>query len=318
MTLAWLAEHPKVAALGLVPDAVGPKGEARSDAEGALLALARRGLHQEVRTAAARYGNAAASVIDALLARDPLAAEATPPKRPDFLRLAELPSVTLRSGGALDEDAADALVEMLQFTSLDAPYAGLALVRESCEPESLGALAVELIEQYGSLATRRVATNGLLHAVVHFPTQAGERRVASLAREWARKSLEKAKRACTALAALGTDFALMHLAHIADTTRFDALQTHARALVAEAAEARELTIDELGDRTVPDLGLAPDGTLSLSYGERNFVVALDEALRPTVREVAASAGAAASRSLPRPAKNDDPRSPSARGSASIS
>ncbi len=304
-TLAWLAEHAHEAALGLVPDAVGPKGEARSDAEAALLVLARRGLDGEIRAAATRYGAEALAIIEALLARDPLAIDVAPPKRPDFLRLAELPAVLLGDrSGALDADALDALVELLQIAPLDVPYPGLEQIREACDPASLGALAAELLEQWvlGDAPGRH---EWMLHAVVHLPSEAGERRVVAHAREWARKSQEKAKRACAALAELATDHALMHLAHIADTTRFDALQKHARKLVAEAAEARGLSTEELGDRTVPDVGLDADGSLTLSYGSRRFVALLDETLRPVVHEVTAAGRAGAARSLPRPNKADD-------------
>ena len=305
LTLAWLAEHANEAALGLVPDAVGPKGEARSDAEAALLVLAQRGLDGEIRAAAKRYGAPALAIVEALLARDPLAIDVAPPKRPDFLRLPELPAVLLRDGAsALDADALDALVELLQIATLDVPYPGLEQVRAACDEGSLGALATELLEQWvlGDAPGRH---EWMLNAAVLLPSEAGERRVVALAREWARKSQEKAKRACAALAALGTDYALMHLAHIADTTRFDALQKHARTLVTSAAEARGLSTDELGDRTVPDVGLAADGTLALSYGTRRFVAVLDETLRPVVHEVTDGGRSGAARSLPRSNKADD-------------
>lgn len=304
-TLAWLAEHANEAALGLVPDAVGPKGEARSDAEGALLVLGRRGHDREIRAAATRYGAPALALIDALLARDPLAIDVAPPKRPDFLRLVELPAVLLRDRkGTLDADAVDALVELLQIAPLDVPYPGLEQVKGACDAASLGGFAIELLEQWvlGDAPGRH---EWMLHAVVHLPSEAGERSVVAQAREWARKSQEKAKRACVALAALGTDYALMHLAHIADTTRFDALQKHARKLVVEAADARGLSTDELGDRTVPDVGLDADGALSLSYGARRFVAQLDETLRPVVHEITAAGRSGAARSLPRANKADD-------------
>lgn len=308
VTQGWLASHARIAALGLVPDAIGPEGEARDDAEAALLFLASasRGQAQVVREAASQYGAAVMRIVDALLARDPLAVGIAPPKRPAFLRMNELPPVALRSNGTLDADAVDALVEMLQLSPSDQEYPGISLVRGVCDPESLGALAVSLVEQWvvGDAPGRH---EWMLFAAVFFPSELGERRIAALAREWARKNQEKAKRACVALAALGSDLALMHLTHIAETTRFDALRKHAAGLVLEAAEARGLRLDELGDRTVPDLGLDRDGTVTLSYGARTFVVSLDETLRPVVFETHADAKKAGiQRSLPRPTKSDDP------------
>ncbi len=304
VALGWLAEHVETAALGLVPDAVGPAGEARDDAESALLFLASRGQENAVMDAARRYGAEVSKVVEEVLARDPLALDVAPPKRPDFLRLGELPPVNLVSGGALDADARDALVEMLQISPLEPPYAGIALVREACEPESLSGFAIELVEQWvlGDAPGRH---EWMLFAAVHLCSEASVRRVASLTREWARKHQEKAKRGCVALAAIGSDLALMHLAHVADTTRFDALRKHASALVLEAAESRGLTPEELGDRTVPDVGLDRDGTMTLSYGARRFVVSLDETLRPVVSLLVDGKPASPSHSLPRPSKSDD-------------
>ena len=193
----------------------------------------------------------------------------------------------------------------MQFAPLDVPYPGLDQVRDTCDATSLGVLATELLEPWvlGDAPGRH---EWMLHAVVHLPSEAGDRRVVAHAREWARKSQEKAKRGCAALAAIGTDHALMHLAHIADFTRFDELQKHACKLVVEAAEARGLSTDELGDRTVPDVGLDADGTLALSYGARRFVAVLDETLRPLVHEITAAGRSGAARSLPN--KADDAES----------
>lgn len=306
VALAWLAEHAEIAATGLVPDAVGPAGEARSDAEAALLFLAARD-RDAVGRASARYDEGTRAAVSALLARDPLLLGVKPAKRPAFLRDAELPVVTLRGGGVLDADGRDALLELLQSCPLEPPYAALARLRDACAPGALEAFAGELVEQW-ALGDAPGRHEWMLLTAVQFPSEASVRRIGALAREWARKNQEKAKRACSALAQLADARALMHLAHIAETTRFDALRKHASALVLEAAEALGLSPEALGDRTVPDLGLAPDGTLSLSYGARALTVSLDETLRPVVRVVGEGEDAATSasaRSLPRPTRADD-------------
>jgi hypothetical protein len=304
--LAWLAEHAEVAAYGLIPDAVGPTGEGRDDATAALAYLAARGQQKAVLAAAKEYGKAVLVAIEALLSRDPLALDVAPPKPPAFLRLAELPRVRLAKGGILDDRATEALVEMLQISPLDPAYPGISLVARACEPASLAAFALELVEQWvlGDAPGRH---DWMLHAIVHLPSEASTRRLVALAREWARKNQAKAARAAGALATLGTDVALLHLSHIAETTRFDALRKQVSALVLEAASARGLTLDELGDRTVPDAGLDPDGTLRLDYGpKRRFRVTLDETLQPQVEELLPGGKrSAAARALPRPTKHDD-------------
>ncbi|MCA9605048.1 MAG: DUF4132 domain-containing protein [Myxococcales bacterium] len=65
---------------------------------------------------------------------------------------------------------------------------------------------------------------------------------------------------------------------------------------------RGLTPDELEDRLVPDLGLADDGTLTLDFGARTFVVGFDETLTPWVR----GADGKRTKKLPKPGAKDDP------------
>ncbi|MEI8258157.1 MAG: DUF4132 domain-containing protein, partial [Deltaproteobacteria bacterium] len=211
---------------------------------------------------------------------------------------------TLRCGRSIGEAPRAALVEMLQVSPLDRPYAGLAIIREVCSDESPARLARELLEQWvlGDLPGRH---EWMLFASAHFPSVEGTRRIISLAREWARKNAPKASRLCVALAAIGSDAALMALAHIADTTRYAALAKEVRALVEGVAEGRGLTRDELGDRTVPDLGLDAGGTLSLSFGARAFEVGLDETLSAVVREKLASGLGPPSALFPRAQKTDD-------------
>ncbi|MCA9624825.1 MAG: hypothetical protein KC731_37635, partial [Myxococcales bacterium] len=215
--LRWLERHVETVALGLVVAAAGAEREPRSDAEQALLHLAGRGHAEVLRAAAKRCGDEVMAILDELLARDPLAIDAKPPKRPAFLHLDGLPAVTLTNGARLDDDARDALTEMLAVAPRG--YPGLARVAEACDAESLAGFAGGLLEQWllGDAPGRH---DWMLHAVVHVPSEANERRVAELARDWARNKKAKAFRACEALGMLGTDRALMHLGHIAATSRF--------------------------------------------------------------------------------------------------
>jgi len=311
--LAWMLRHPEVAALGLVPDALGKPGEARDDAELALRWMPQKGARAPVMAAARTYGDPAHDAIEALLARDPLALDVTAPKPPSFLRRGDLPGVRLKAsrlrsdgnaGTRLPDDAMDALLEMLRVAPLDPPYAGVSAVAEACDEASLGELSLELVEQW-VLAGSPGRFEWMLFAAALFPSEAGTRRVAQLAREWARRDRKKALRACTVLATLGQrqggDLPLLHLGHIAATSRFDDLRDAARGLLDEVAAARGLTRAELEDRIVPDLDLDEGGTLELSFGKRRFVVALDEGLRPFVQ----GEKALESPSLPRATKEDD-------------
>jgi len=274
--MAWLAKHAEMAAFGLVPDALGKSGEARDDAELALRQLAQKGARDAIARAAKTYGDEAARGIDALVSRDPLEIDASVPKAPDFLRPKDLPPVTTKKGARLPDDATDALVEMLRVAPLDPPYAGVAMVREMCDVASLAAFARELTEQW-ILAGANGRFDWMLFALAHFPSTENARRAGQLARDWARRDRKKALRASMVLAAIGDDLALLHLGHVAATSRFDDLKEAAVALLDEAASARGLTRDELDDRIVPDLDLS-----EIPFGTRKLTVSLDEGLHPFI------------------------------------
>jgi hypothetical protein len=269
-------KHAEMAAMGLVPDALGKSGEARDDAELALRQMTQKGARDSILAAAKTYGDEAARAVDALVSRDPLEIDATVPKAPDFLRRKDLPPVLLKSGARLPDDAVDALVEMLRVAPLDPPYAGVAMLREACDESSLSAFARELAEQW-LLAGANGRFDWMLFALAHFPSTENARRAGQLARDWARRDRKKALRACMVLATIGDDLALLHLGHVAATSRFDDLKEAARGLLDEAAAARGLTRDALDDRIVPDLDLS-----DIPFGKRKLAVSLDEGLVPFI------------------------------------
>ena len=103
------------------------------------------------------------------------------------------------------------------------------------------------------------------------------------------------------LSAIGTPAALLHLAHVADKSRFEEAKKHARETLEQVAAAQGLTTDELADRTVPDLELDGDGTATLDFGARKFKVTFDEGLHPVVQ----SEDGTRLPSFPRATKTDD-------------
>jgi hypothetical protein len=275
--MAWLMKYPEIAATGLVPDALGKAGEERDDAELALRQMAQKGARDAILSAAKKYGDEAARGIETLVSRDPLEIDATVPKAPDFLRKKDLPPVVLKNGARLGDDAVDALVEMLRVAQLEfPPYAGITMLREACDEASLSAFARELAEQW-LLAGANGRFEWMLFALGHFPSTENARRAGQLARDWARRDRKKAMRACIVLSAMGDDLALLHLGHVAATSRFDDLRDSARNLLDMAAALRGLSRDDLDDRIVPDLDLS-----DIAFGTRKLAVSLDEGLVPFI------------------------------------
>lgn len=249
----WLLRHARVAALGLVPDALGPLGAARKSAEAALVMMATAGEREAVQKAATACGAAARKGIAALLARDPRRTDRAVPKRPSILKREDLPPIRLRqSDSILGPEAIESVLDMLSISLPEAPYVGLAELSASLDAASLGAFALELFEQW-VLGDAPGRSEWMGFAVIHLPSPEGHARLASFAREQSTKNQAKCERACVALAEIGSDLTLLHLARVANGTRFQKLKTRAAELLAQAAASRGLGVDELEDRTLPDV-----------------------------------------------------------------
>ncbi|MEV6306015.1 DUF4132 domain-containing protein [Actinoplanes sp. NPDC051861] len=302
VAMTWLLRHPE-AARALVAPALGKAGPARRQAEGALLTLHANGHSDAVRTAAASYGPDAAAAIETLLATDPLTVlPARMPPTPTWAIPAVLPPVRLRDGsGALPADAVGHVITILSISKLDEPYAGLAIVRDACEPSDLAEFAWAVFQRWQS-SGGDAKENWALTALGLLGDDETVRRLTPLILAWPGEGGHaKAVTGVDILATIGTDVALMHLHSVAQRAKFKGLKSAAQQKITEVADALGLTADQLADRLVPDFGLAADGSLRLDYGPRQFVVGFDEQLRPFVTD---SAGKRL-KALPKPGARDD-------------
>ncbi|HMJ77719.1 MAG TPA: DUF4132 domain-containing protein, partial [Iamia sp.] len=300
----WFDRHPEAAARDLVAPAVGRPGKDRTTAEGALRALVDLGHGEAVGRAAREHGPEAAVAVGALLAVDPLDLVPTRmPSLPAWLAPDELPPVLLAGGDAvLPAAAVGHVCLMLAISRPDAPYAGVEVVRSVADAASLAGLAAALFGQWEQ-AGHPPKDDWALHALGLLGDDGTGRRLGGLIGAWpAQGAAKRAATAVDALAAIGTDVALVELGRIAETVRTKSVRAAARERLAEVAEARALTPDQLADRLVPHLGLDTGGLLVLDYGPRRFLVGFDEQLRPTV----ADEDGAPCKSLPKPGAKDDP------------
>lgn len=300
----WLNAFPALAAAGLIPAAVGKPSAARADAGRILRMLAKRGHEKIIREAASLYGTGVAEIVADVLALDPLRdCPDSPPKLGDFLHVEALPRPRLAKDPhkILPAQAVLSICEMLAFTSAEFPYAGLSIVRDLCEPASLFEFAWAIFSAWLT-AGGSPKHAWPMTALAEIGGDAAARNLAPKIRAWpGERAFARAEAGLDILAQIGSDVALMHLASIAERVRYPELKAKARAKIAAVAEARGLSLDELGDRLVPDFDLDPDGSKVLDYGPRTFRVGFDEHLEPFVRD---GAGAVL-RSLPKRSKSDD-------------
>ncbi|MFG2039633.1 DUF4132 domain-containing protein [Dactylosporangium sp. NPDC048998] len=302
VAMAWFERHAAYAARALAPAALGPAGAERRAAEEALRLIAAR--HRDAVLAAGdAYGPAAQAGLEALLDADPLQTlPARIPQLPIWAEPGLLPRILLADrSAALGDGPARNLCTMLALSKPGEVYAGVGLARAACDPASLAEFAWALFRQWQAVgAPPKEAWP--LHALRWIGDDETVRRLAPVIRAWPGEGGHtKAVAGLDVLADIGTDLALMHLHGIAQQAKFKGLRDRATQKVAEVAAGLGLTAEQLADRLVPDLGLDADGSLTLDYGPRRFVVGFDEQLRPFVTD-----GTGARRKdLPKPGARDN-------------
>ncbi|ASO21194.1 hypothetical protein FHR81_002162 [Actinoalloteichus hoggarensis] len=276
---------------------------ARPNAVEWLRRLAARTSTAEVVEEARACGDHAASVIGELLAADPL--DVLPRAVPvigDWLDPALLPRILLRdTKHALPVDAVRTLLAAVGTAGLRREYAGLSVIEEACDRESLARFALALFQDW-SAAGRPPGSEWVFAVVRYFGDDEAARVLAGRLGSWGSYGEPTlAEEGLNALAGMGTDAALRLIREISERSKPATLVRSAKWAVAAAARERGLDSEQLADRLVPDLGLSPDGTMELDYGARRFRVGFDEALQPFVT----NADGTPRRSLPAPGARDD-------------
>jgi hypothetical protein len=278
-----LARFPETHALALVPLALTDMANDK-DAELARIALrwmVSAGHRDMVLAAAKAHGAAADAAIEAMLAIDPIElCPSKPPRLSDFADPSALPRVRLRSGATLPEEATRNLLEMLMFSPVDPPYAGIAHVIDACDRASLDRFAIALLQAW-ERSGGATASQWALHALGHVGSDAVVKQLAADIRRWPReKAKARALVALEVLARMGTDVALLHLDELSRKAKNRDVEAKAATLLAEVAEARGLGPSELEDRLVPTLELDAEGTRTIGVGARTLTVRFDEHLAP--------------------------------------
>lgn len=302
VAIDWLRAHADTALAVALVGAFGAERAPRDDARFALRWFVANGFADAARRVAAELSPELPAALQALLDADPLLVlPARMPKLPAFFVPASFRRPALNDGGVIGADAALHVGSMLAISKLEAPYAGLAVLRQSCTTDSLAEFVWDLFEAW--LAAGAPSKEAwAFTALGLLGNDETARRLAPRIREWPGESAHlRAVAGLDLLAAIGSDVALMHLHGIASKVKFKALQDRAREKIDAVAEARGLSAAELADRLVPDLGLDETGTLVLDFGPRRFLVAFDEALKPFVKD----AQGLRLKDLPKPQRSDD-------------
>jgi hypothetical protein len=145
---AWLNAHPDIAAVGIIPVALG-SSKARDNAGAALRFLVSKGHGDMVRKVAAEYGQAAELGVARVLESEAMGTYPDKlPKLPEFFASTTLPRILLKNKSALSAKAIEHLGTMLAWSTPETPVTGIDQVKEACDSASLEEFAWGLFEAW--------------------------------------------------------------------------------------------------------------------------------------------------------------------------
>ncbi|MFI5843868.1 DUF4132 domain-containing protein [Catenuloplanes sp. NPDC051500] len=220
---------------------------------------------------------------------------------PVWVVIPTLPPIRLTDdAGALTEAAVRRLFALLTASTFAAPAPGLAEVRDTCDRTDLAAFALELFAQW-QRAEHPAADKQALLALGFLADDSVVTPLTDVVIAWTEDAIARAKLGLDVFVALGTDAAIAGLLRLSKSTKQKGFRKQAEAKLVTIADARGLTPAELAERVTPDLGLDPDGRMTLDYGPRRFTVTFDVKLNPIVLDQ----DGRRLRSLPRAAATDD-------------
>jgi hypothetical protein len=299
--IALLADVDDPRVVPFVADAV--TGSARADA------VAWLEQHRDVASRAleGRSGPAIEILRGNTTAADPALLDfpETIPPLPEWLSLVDLP-VPSAGGEPLPAQSVTALAEMLRFSSVVRPYAGVRQVRHACDAGSLDAFALALLRAWldSGQAPRDRWT---LEAVGLIGADACARELAGLIPGWSKahdadSASSYAASACAMLAAMGTDLALTVLDDLARSGSQQWLRKLARDALGEVQEGQPLRREHIDDAPLPAVDLDPDGGATFDLVGRTVRLDFDEHIVPQLVDE----GGTPLKAFPRQRKADDP------------
>ncbi len=294
---AWecLVAHVEATLVGLIPIAVGRRSKRRGLAERVLrkIAIDHDALAREV---AASYGDEARASVEEILGFDErYDCPSVAPKMPSAWRSDAFARPRLPDGRALPIEAVDRIGHMLAFSTLDAPYAGLADVRALCEPRSLAELAWDAGRAWQRDGAKP-KLQWMVDAIAHFGDDEVIRRTTPAIAE---------HRIVTVLAYAATPAAAIELSTIASRIAKgigSAWGTRAAVDAAFAVLARRCgkRVEEIEDSLMPTVTIV-EPRVKLDFGSRVIDVGFDERLDPFIESDRGRL-----RALPKAGKKDDP------------
>lgn len=225
------------------------------------------------------------------------------PTLPKWWLPAAHPPPTLRDGTPLDERTLQFLLEMMMFSSLETPYAGVQQVRAACEPASLSQFALSVYRSWQATAPTAKQL-WPLHGLALLGDDEVVDPLVEAIEQWSWGAQPPLLLpALDTLAAVDSTYGRCHLAALALSSFSQRTAAEARARLERLAQRRGETRLGLLVRALPRLGFDERGRQELDFGpKRQLTAELDADL--ALRLVDGKGRPRAT--LPAARKTDDP------------
>lgn len=279
----WFLRRPESALRGLIPMSLNPAWDQQTQALRMVQLLSQRlKSFPDMLTSILNEFKAEEQIaFRALLAEDPL--KLLPPKLPKlpaFLKPELLPLVRLNSGELLPGSANLTLAMSLLLDQPALPYAGIARVRELCEPASLEAFALALWELWlgdGGKLKHEWAFWGL---AAYGGTEAVRQMVPRIEKWPGERSVQRALLGLEILRQMEqVDNAWPELHRLSLKTRYPSVQERAREIIQQLALLNPEGKEVFGDRLVPHLGLDAQSSRNFDFGSGSWRAVLNQAAK---------------------------------------
>ncbi len=225
------------------------------------------------------------------------------PALPKNLYLESLPQLILKDSGlAIGSSHLRTVLQIISLSTIEYMTQDLQELAEHVTEQSLATFARALWKFYDE--QYRVSKYSWMYKVQgHIGNEETARLLAQRCLQLrADKNRVGAYDALMMLTQIGGDTSVMHIYQFCEQDKYQDIKERANKALQEIADNRQLTLEQLADRSVPDLGLNHYGKLELDFGSRIFTISFDEHLQPRITDQDGKIR----KNLPKPAKKDDP------------
>jgi len=191
-----------------------------------------------------------------------------------------LPQLLLADGTILPPAAADGFLQLLQQVD-GKRTAEVEAALVALDPTSVAAFGLGLFDAWANAGRKASAPKWIPRQLAFTLDDDAARAVVREVKTWSGSFYNPGTNCIKALAAYGSDAALLQIHLLSQKSRSKGIKKQALAALRTVAAARGLSAAQLEDRLVPDMGLPTEG-LVLDFGPRQFQVRFDEGLVPFV------------------------------------